>query len=231
MNNTNQTTSLAASILLGFALIAAAIYFSNTPTSPTSPTLYVGAGGEQVAVTGAGSPKREESPLRRIYGNLEAETTIVEFSDLECSFCARLHPTLKQVVDESEGSVNWEYRHLPLTSHAGARPAAIASECVGDLAGNDAFWSYLDVIFANQRSLTPDFLEAEASQLGIDTEAYQSCLVSDEVAQRVDKDLAVAISLGGSGTPFNVVEFADGTTKVASGALPYANWAQIIGSN
>ena len=229
MNNTNQTTILAGSILIGFALIAAAIFFSNpTVSAPAAQAVdQVGDGGQgQLAMMG--SPKREEGEPRNIYGNPDAETTIVEFSDYECPFCARLHPTLKQVVDESEGKINWEYRHLPLSIHASAEPAAIASECVADLAGNEAFWDYSTAILANQRGLTATFLQEQAVGVGVDAQAYGQCITSTEVASRVDADAQRAAALGGSGTPFNVVEFADGTTRVASGALPYANWAQIF---
>jgi protein-disulfide isomerase len=231
MQNTKQTLILAGSILFGFVLIAAAIFFSGTPSAgPVAGLPDVGSPERQeVALTE--SPKREAEELRRLYGNPEAPTTIVEFSDYECPFCARLHPTLKQVVDESDGAINWEYRHLPLAMHATAKPAAIAAECVGDLAGNDAFWDYSTVLLSNQRGMTTAFLESEAVALGVALDAYQNCIALDEIASRVENDVQSALALGGSGTPFNVIEFADGTRKAASGALPYENWMQILSSN
>lgn len=51
---------------------------------------------------------------RNLYGSPRADITIVEFSDVECPFCARVHPTIERLVDESDGQINWEYRHLPL---------------------------------------------------------------------------------------------------------------------
>lgn len=230
MDSSKQTVTTAAAIVIGFTLVAAAIFFSGSPLFGASVknTQNSNEGG---TLAMSGTPKREVEELRRIYGNPDADTTIVEFSDFECPFCARLHPTLKQVVDESEGAINWEFRHLPLTSHPGALPAAIASECVGDLAGNDSFWSFVNTLFANQRALTASFLESEAIKLGVDSEAYRSCLVSEEIAQRVDTDLQTAVAQGGSGTPFSVIEFADGATKSISGALPYQNWVQALGIN
>lgn len=229
MNNTNQTTILAGSILIGFALVAAAIFFSN-PGAAGSAQKAMGQNdeGDHNALVMTGSPKRESDSPRNIYGSPDAATTIVEFSDFECPFCARLHPTLKQVVDESEGNINWEYRHLPLSIHATAEPAAIAAECVANIAGNEAFWSYSNALLSNQRGLTASFLEIEAVALGVDAQLYQSCITSPEIASIVEADTQRALALGGSGTPFNVVEFADGTTRVASGALPYANWASIF---
>ena len=224
MNMTNQTGILAGSILAGFALVAAAIFFSSSAPVPSQAAQHGGGMPERME---GGDPKRTDGP-RHVYGNPDAETTIVEFSDFECPFCARLHPTLTQVVDESEGAVNWEYRHLPLTIHANAEPSAYAAECVAELAGNDAFWKYSETILKNQRGLTAVFLENTAVTLGINVDEYQSCIASDEIAQRVAADTQAALSLGGSGTPFNVVSFADGTTRVASGALPYDNWKALL---
>jgi len=85
-------------------------------------------------------------------GSGSPSITIIEYSDLECPFCARVHDTFKQIVDEHT-DVTWVYRHLPLSFHPQAMPAAIASECVAREEGNEAFWNFADTIFANQEQL------------------------------------------------------------------------------
>jgi protein-disulfide isomerase len=227
MQNNNQTLILAGSILLGFAFIAAAIFFSSgNNKNLVAPT----AINNQGNIKPSGTPVRQDESLQRVYGNPDAKTTIVEFSDFECPFCARLHPTLKQVIDESDGNIKWEYRHLPLSIHATAEPAAIASECVADLKGNDTFWEYATALLSNQRGLTTEFLQSEAQKLGVEAESFNQCITDPKIASRVQDDAQTAIAWGGNGTPFNVIVFEDGTTKVASGALPYANWVQLLGS-
>ena len=80
-----------------------------------------------------------------IYGNPSAEISLIEYSDFECPFCKRFHPTAKQLVDKSDGQVNWIYRHFPLAFHnPGAQKQAEASECAVKLGGNEAFWRYTD---------------------------------------------------------------------------------------
>ena len=77
-----------------------------------------------------------------------AKITIIEYSDFECPFCARFHPVLERVVSESNGSIAWVYRQFPLTQiHQNAMDRVIASECVAQLKGNDAFWKYADLLF------------------------------------------------------------------------------------
>lgn len=80
-----------------------------------------------------------------IYGNKNAEVTIVEYSDYECPFCKQFQPTLKKIVDESNGAVRWVYRHYPLHQHSFEK--LVAAECVAKLKGNDAFWQYGDLLF------------------------------------------------------------------------------------
>ncbi|MBS3903249.1 MAG: thioredoxin domain-containing protein [Anaplasmataceae bacterium] len=93
------------------------------------------------------SPVSDNDHLR---GSPNAKLTIIEFSDLECPFCATFHETMERIMSEYEtqGTVAWVYRHFPLESiHPDARRLAHEAECVNELAGNDAFWKYLSSVF------------------------------------------------------------------------------------
>lgn len=81
-----------------------------------------------------------------IYGNKDARIKIVEFSDMQCPFCQRFHQTMKSLVSDPaySGKIAWVYRHTPLDFHPYAKPAALTSECVNELGGNDNFWKFLD---------------------------------------------------------------------------------------
>jgi len=216
MNNTR----IAASIFIGFALVAAAIYAVGMPPG----VMNMFGMGDTYTID---SPSRDKDA--HMYGNPKADITIVEFSDYECPFCARLHPTLKRIVDESEGAISWEYRHLPLPSHRNAERAALVGECVARELGNDAFWQYTDTVFDNQQSVNTTFLTGVATNLGIREDKLEQCMQTDDVYEQVATDLATARAFGGSGTPFSVVVFADETTRSVSGALPYQNWISLLG--
>ncbi len=91
-------------------------------------------------------PAREDDHIR---GSADAEVTIVEFSDFDCPFCQRFHPTLERAVEEYDGRVAWVYRHFPIEQlHPNAPALAVASECVAKLEGNDAFWEFAARYFA-----------------------------------------------------------------------------------
>lgn len=222
----NNQLLIPGSIVVAGLFIAIAIFFSGGGSASVGEN-----GGENFGNNGSGSASaiRAVSEDDNIFGNPDAKVSIVEFSDYECPFCARLHPTLERVVAESEGEVNWVYRHFPLTSiHPNAQGASIAAECVARLSGNDAFWNYTQTLFDNQRALRTNLFVSEAVALGIDEGQFTSCLADSSVAEAVEQDFNEAISAGGRGTPFSVIISANGEHFPFSGALPYEQLNPLI---
>lgn len=80
-----------------------------------------------------------------VFGNPNAPVTIIEYSDFECPYCKIFQATLNKIVTESNGNVSWVYRHWPL--HQNSLEKLVASECVAQIKGNDAFWKYSDLLF------------------------------------------------------------------------------------
>lgn len=208
-----------AVIMAGF-IIAGAVFLSG------------GSGGGDVlgktAQYAANIGFRIPDESDHIRGNLSATISVVEFSDFECPFCARLHPTLARIIEENS-DVKWVYRHFPLSSiHSRALSAARASECIARLGGNDDFWEFTDAAFQNQRRLGNGWYEEIAASLGIGSEEFENCMDDKSIAQDIQKDLDEATASGGRGTPFVVVVSPNGRITTFSGALPYDTVANII---
>ncbi|MCA9361234.1 thioredoxin domain-containing protein [Candidatus Kaiserbacteria bacterium] len=166
--------------------------------------------------------------LAHTYGDKEAPLRIVEFADFSCHFCAELHPTLKRLVDESDGGVVWEYRHLPILS-ANSRLAAEISECVAKLSTDDnQFWTFAEQIFESQKNLSSSYLHEMAVGLNLSPQSVSDCLDDGQASALVSEDARVANSMGARGTPFSVIIFPDGQTKNVSGALAYEEWLELI---
>ena len=105
-----------------------------------------GAKGDRVGAVEVDIPAVSDQD--HILGNLNAPVKLIEYSDLQCPFCGRFHPTMQRVVKEYGDQVAWVYRHFPLESiHPNARPLANASECAANLGGNDSFWKFVDAVF------------------------------------------------------------------------------------
>ncbi len=169
-----------------------------------------------------------------IRGDPAAPVTLVEYSDFECPFCKRFHPTLKRLVAESNGQLKWVYRHYPLDElhPVKARKEAVASECAAELGGNDAFWKFADRFFeltpSNNRTDIDAVLPRIASEIGLDKTQFASCLASAKHDRRVAEDLQDAIASGGRGTPWSIIVSKSGKTYPLSGAQPYATVKQLV---
>lgn len=169
-----------------------------------------------------------------IRGNPAAPVTLVEYSDFECPFCKRFHPTVKRLVDESNGQLRWVYRHFPLDElhPVKARKEAVASECAAELGGNDAFWKFADRFFeltpSNNRTDIDTVLPRIASEIGLDKARFAACLASGRHDRRIAEDAQDAAATGGRGTPWSLVVSKSGKTYPLSGAQPYAAVKQLV---
>ncbi len=220
------------SIVVAGVAVASALYFTQTPSSgnvavrvDSNPTVKKDEVTPERVLTLV-NPKRTEN--RYVRGDGDTQITIVEFSDFECPFCAQIHPTLERIVNESDGAVAWEYRHLPLSIHRNAQSAALAAECVGELAGNEAFWKFGDFLFSNQKQLSQELYTQGAKTQGISASDLTSCMSRDDIATRILEDTKTAAALGGGGTPFNVIIYEDGSTRAVPGALPYKQFKALV---
>lgn len=171
------------------------------------------------------------APVRRItvevgdspaLGPANAPVTIVEFSDYECSFCARWHQQVYQrLMKEYEGKIRFVYRDFPLESiHPNATPAAIAAHCAGE---QGAYFQFHDALFSYQYGLGREAYLTYAAELGLDTKAFQTCLDEKRYAEKVESDLRYGLSIGVSSTP---TFFVNGIAIV--GAQPFEVFQQII---
>lgn len=161
-----------------------------------------------------------------IKGSLDkAELVLIEYSDFECPFCSRFHPTVKQALDEYKDKVALVYRHFPLTSiHPRALPAAIASECIAEQKGDAAFWQFADTVFANQETtLTDEGLKTAAGKLGLDVNKFTSCVTSNKYNDKVNSQTDGGTQAGVTGTPATFVVNKKGEVWLIPGALDYSS--------
>jgi protein-disulfide isomerase len=153
-------------------------------------------------------------------GPKSAPVTIVEFSDFQCPYCARVVSTLKRLESRYGDLLRIEFRDFPLPNHKQAPKAAEAAACAED---QGRFWEMHDSLFANQQKLAPSDLKQRAGELGLDTEVFASCLDSGEKASRWRQDLAEGRSYGVTGTP---AYFVNG--RSLSGAKSVEGFAAVI---
>ena len=209
-------------ILLGALIISGAILSQGGATnlgqksaaSLTRPAPVVN--GDKVEFTIA-----ENDHIR---GNPQAEITLVEFSDMQCPFCSRFHPTALQALKEYGDKMRWVYKHFPLDAiHPEARPSAEASECAWEQAGDEGFWKFTDAMFENQSRLGNAFYEEVAQQIGVNLSQFQTCVAERKYQDKVEQDYQQGLQAGVTGTPGS---FVNGTP--VKGAVPYEQLKAII---
>jgi protein-disulfide isomerase len=168
---------------------------------------------------------REEIPLGNrelTLGNPDAPVTFVEFSDIECPYCARFYSDglvgIRKLVDQ--GKVYFVYKHFPLNFHPEAIPGALAIECAAD----QGKWIEMhDLIFENQDSLRESQYKSWAVQIGMDATKFNNCFNSEKYLSKINADYQLGQSIGVKGTPKS---FANGIS--ISGAQPFASFESII---
>ncbi len=155
-----------------------------------------------------------------VIGNEDAKVTIVEFSDFQCPYCEKGYTTMEEILVKYPVDVKVVFINFPLGFHEYAQKAAEASECAF---AQGKFKEYHNLLFENQDALTMDDLKAYAVELGLDTEAFNSCLDNGDMAELVKADMAYGSELGVTGTP---AFFINGQKLV--GARPIADFEAII---
>lgn len=170
----------------------------------------------------------EVTDADHVRGDLStAKVVIVEYSDFECPFCARHHPTLVDIMDDYGDDVAWVYRHFPLSFHPEAEPAALASECANE---QGKFWEYADALVENQDQLGDEYYKSLAAELGLKTSQFNDCLDTAKYQDVIDADAASGRAAGVSGTPATFINgtMVTGSTGSSVGAAPKSTFTAII---
>jgi len=153
-------------------------------------------------------------------GNKDAKIVLFEYSDLDCPFCKRFHPTAEEALKTYGDDFMWVFRHFPLDAlHPDARARSEASECAGKLGGNDAFWAFIDAVNAVDAPLESADV---AVQIGLDLGAFNACVASGETADAVEADYKSGLKAGVTGTPGNILLNTETQeTTLLPGAVPF----------
>jgi len=204
---------IGISIVTVLILIGAVFFLSGAQKEEAKPA-------EKVTDT-----KQLLGDQKRIVKAPNAKVTIVEFGDFQCPACASVHPTVKQILKDYEGKVNFVWRHFPLPMHKNAMLAAIASEAAAE---QGKFWEMHTTLFDNQKEWeesgkAKDIFVSYAEKLGLDTTKFADALDKKFNAERIQSDQDAGITLGVNSTP---TFFINGVKE--NGVLSYDEFKQKI---
>lgn len=153
-------------------------------------------------------------------GPADAPVTIVEFSEYQCPFCARVTPTLKALEQKYGSKIRFVFKDFPLQNHLQAPKAAEAAHCAGD---QGKYWELHDRLFANQQLLQVPELKKHAAAVGLDQAAFDQCLDSGKHTAIVQADIDQGSQMGVGSTPTLYIN-----GRMVTGAQPQAVFESII---
>lgn len=158
-------------------------------------------------------------------GSKTAKVTVVEFADFQCPACARVHPIIKQILEEYTSDMRFVYRHFPLPQHKNAKRAARASEAAGE---QNKFWEMYDLLYENQNTWSENdgadkIFIGYAKQLQLNTEKFEKSLRSDKFDSKIQEDLRDGQVLGVNSTPTIFIN-----NKKQNDVFDYASFKKLV---
>jgi protein-disulfide isomerase len=156
------------------------------------------------------------------WGPANAPVQITEYANFGCIHCRDFALGAEQQLRSeyaNSGLVHFQFAPFQL-GNPPADTAAAAAMCAAD---QGKFWQYHDVLYQQQTASADPFstsaLEQYASQLGLNTSTFDSCLTSGKYLPQVYQISQTGQNKGVTGTP---TFFINGNQVV--GAVPYAQF-------
>ncbi len=135
-------------------------------------------------------------------GPENAPIVLVEYSDFECPYCARGFNTVQTLKKKYGNKIRFVYKHLPLSFHPNARPAAAYFEAIRTVSDELAF-KFHDLLYGNQqnvKALEKSFKDF-AKKNRLNASKLAKIAKSEKVQKKIAADEAEAQKFGMRGTP------------------------------
>ena len=179
---------LAAALLIAAIALSVFLYLKQS-----------GADSAPVSTQNQAALTRTDTPT---FGEPTAPVHIVEFLDPACGTCGDFYPFVKKMMAANPGKIRVSVRYAPF--HPGSDQVVKVLEAAR-MQGQ--FSQTLEALFASQavwvqnHHANVDLIWGPLGALGLDLERLKTDMNSPEIAQRVQRDLADANSLGVAMTP------------------------------
>jgi protein-disulfide isomerase len=140
-------------------------------------------------------PAPEIIPSKEFFvGNPDAPVTLTEFGEYESEACAKANEVVKQLLEEFEGKIKFNFRHFPLTRiHQRSQKAGEASLAA---AQEGKFWEMHNILFAQRRNLGTTSLKLYSKEAGVSNKKFLDDLVNSVYGWQVRNDLLEGLDKG-----------------------------------
>ncbi|MEP5731978.1 MAG: DsbA family protein [Sulfitobacter sp.] len=154
-------------------------------------------------------------------GNPDGDITLVEFLDYRCGYCKRAHGEVAKLL-ETDGNIRLIVKEFPILGDQSvvASRFAVATK---QIAGGESYKAMNDALMAFNGDISMPTLRRLASTFGLDADAIEARMDSDEVSQEIARTRALAQRLQVSGTPTFVMH-----NELLRGYLPFDQMLALV---
>lgn len=142
----------------------------------------------------------EQDPDAPVLGNPEGDVAVVEFFDYNCPYCKRAATEVKGLI-EADSDIRVVYREWPILGEGSvvAARAALAAREQGKY--EEFHWALME----HQARKDEAAVLQIAESVGLDVEKLRADMESEAVDRHIAQSMALAQSLGFTGTPAFVI--------------------------
>ncbi len=127
-------------------------------------------------------------------GSIDAPITLMEFGEYESEVCAKANDIVKQLLEEYDGKIRFNFRHFPLTKiHQRSMKAAEAAVAA---AQEGKFWEMHNILFQKRRNLGTTTLKLHSKEAGINRKNFLDELVNSTYGWNIMDDVATGKAMG-----------------------------------
>jgi len=163
--------------------------------------------------------------------NKDAKISWIEYSDLECPYCAKFHNSdvETKINKDYSWSVNKYFNNFPLSFHQNAFSWALVLECLWEQKWSDAFYSLMSKAYSDEKS-EETYLIDESVNLWADKQKLEDCVNSLKYSQKVINQMSSWSTVFAiTWTPASIlVNNETWEFDVISWAYPYENFKWLI---
>ncbi|UWR20955.1 DsbA family protein [Sulfitobacter sp. S190] len=154
-------------------------------------------------------------------GNPDGDITLVEFLDYRCGYCKRAHDEVAELL-ESDGNIRLIVKELPILGEASVLASRFAV-AVKQVAGDDSYKAINDALMSFNGDISMPQLRRLGSTFGLDMDAIETRMDSEEVTAEIAQTRALAQLLNITGTPTFVMQ-----DELLRGYLPLEQMQAIV---
>ncbi len=174
-------------------------------------------------------------------GSGKNKVVLLEYSDLECPFCKKLHvETMPEIYKNFGAKIDIAFRHFPLPFHKKALTEADGALCARDIGGQSAYKNFIEKVYektSGNDTLDLSLLPSFATEIGLDENRYRDCIGNASTSEKhisiIESDLQEGSELGVSGTPtlFVLIRQKDDSYRILTtivGARDYKYISKVL---